>query len=86
MKENTQKGEIRMTKTPTNRIVKKLALLAVLAASFAYLRQPEPAFATDTCLEECQDALDTCDSMCGGNKFCLDHCAAVFGSCLRNCR
>ena len=74
-----------MTKTLTIRIVKKLALLAVLASSFAYLRKPEPAFATDTCQEECQDSQYFCDLTCNGNKFCLDACARGYIACLDRC-
>lgn len=50
-----------MNTIPRKRIVKKLALLFVLAASFAYLRKPEPAIA-GTCQEECQDQLQICSS------------------------
>jgi hypothetical protein len=74
-----------MTKTSTNRIVKKLALLAVLAVSLAYLRKPGPAFAAVTCQQECEAQLEACSAACDGNKFCIDHCAALFAACLRNC-
>ena len=74
-----------MTKTPTIRIVKKLALLAVLGASLAYLRQPGPAFATDTCQEECQDEQYTCSSECDGNKFCIDGCVRAYIACVNRC-
>lgn len=73
-----------MNTIPRKRIVKKLALLFVLAASFAYLRKPEPAIA-GTCQEECQDQLQICSSTCDGNKWCERACAIQYEDCLNNC-
>jgi hypothetical protein len=71
--------------TSTNRLVKKLTLLFVLAASLAYLRKPEPAIAI-TCQQQCENQLQICSSQCNPtNKWCERACVIQYEACLKNC-
>lgn len=74
-----------MTNFPGNRLVKRLALLFILSFYAAYLRAPEPAYAT-SCQQQCLIEEHACVAGCGGNSQCANECILEFKSCVNGCR
>ena len=68
-----------------SRFVRKLAALSILTLSLAYLRKPEPVYAT-SCQQQCLNTEHECVAGCGGNSQCSNECILEFKSCVNGCR
>lgn len=74
MKDNSMKS----------RLVKRLALLALLLAGLAYLKNPTPAHA-GTCIQNCQATEQACVRACHGNPTCSNECVIELKLCIDSC-
>jgi hypothetical protein len=67
-----------------SKLAKKVVLLALLAATLAYLRAPVPAQAV-SCVELCRIEEQECINACDGNAGCEQRCEIDFVTCAGRC-
>jgi hypothetical protein len=67
-----------------NKIARKLVLLALLAGTLAYLRAPSKVYG-ETCLQECEAALQACGAACHGVGTCIGECFDLYVACEKRC-